>query len=268
MFERYVDNISGHGDQKTGLCPFHDDNNSSFSFNTDSGLWTCFAGCGSGNAYQFAVRNGIDPIPYRNEGTFMASGIVNPVKQKNMPAILPAIDFARKAKGYHKYLIDHWDKLPIPKGWTIPGVRALMVGYDYGKSRFTFPNFNEDGNLLNIKYHKGPNDEKPFSIKHFGANRLYPLDILVKAYRPDDNLFYCAGEKDCCTIVSLGLQAVTNTTGELSKLPPDINLLTGYKLITIVYDNDSTGQRGAKNIAELLLNEFPHTKIKLFTGRY
>jgi DNA primase len=45
-----------------GLCPFHNDRNPSFSFNAESGLWKCFAGCGHGNLFDFYGKIlGIDP---------------------------------------------------------------------------------------------------------------------------------------------------------------------------------------------------------------
>ena len=51
-----IQKIKYRGNQGTGLCPFHDDRNPSLSWSLDTGLWTCFSGCGSGNTYQFAER--------------------------------------------------------------------------------------------------------------------------------------------------------------------------------------------------------------------
>lgn len=49
------------GDNLTGLCPFHDDRNNSFSVNLKNGLWKCHAGCGEGNFIGFwARRYGVD----------------------------------------------------------------------------------------------------------------------------------------------------------------------------------------------------------------
>jgi len=41
--------VNENTDEIRCLCPFHNDQNSSFSINKKSGLWKCFAGCGSGN---------------------------------------------------------------------------------------------------------------------------------------------------------------------------------------------------------------------------
>jgi hypothetical protein len=51
-----IQKIKYTGNQGLGLCPFHEDRNPSLSWQLDTGLWTCFAGCGSGNTYQFAKR--------------------------------------------------------------------------------------------------------------------------------------------------------------------------------------------------------------------
>lgn len=37
-------------------CPFHPDRNPSFGIRADTGRWTCFAGCGSGDAFDLAAR--------------------------------------------------------------------------------------------------------------------------------------------------------------------------------------------------------------------
>lgn len=45
------------GDHKyNACCPFHNERNPSFWFNTQNGLWKCESGCGSGNATSFLSR--------------------------------------------------------------------------------------------------------------------------------------------------------------------------------------------------------------------
>jgi len=53
-------NVKSNG-QATGLCPFHEDKQPSFSCNINDGLWICH-GCGkSGNVVQFANALGLEP---------------------------------------------------------------------------------------------------------------------------------------------------------------------------------------------------------------
>ena len=45
------------GDHKyNACCPFHNEHNPSFWFNTKNGMWKCETGCGSGNATSFLAR--------------------------------------------------------------------------------------------------------------------------------------------------------------------------------------------------------------------
>jgi hypothetical protein len=39
-----------------GLCPFHDDQRSSFSVNAEKNYWSCFAGCGGGSVIDFWMK--------------------------------------------------------------------------------------------------------------------------------------------------------------------------------------------------------------------
>lgn len=59
-------------------CPFHEDENPSFGFNTETGQWNCFSGCGQGDVWgylmrerglpfkevlrQFGAEHGLDPV--------------------------------------------------------------------------------------------------------------------------------------------------------------------------------------------------------------
>ena len=66
LFKRHVDKLKGFSNQKTGLCPFHDNKRTpAFSVNVDNGMWSCKnPACGkSGNAPQFAELMNEDPTP-------------------------------------------------------------------------------------------------------------------------------------------------------------------------------------------------------------
>lgn len=50
------------GDELSGCCPFHDDNNPSFSANLKTGQWICRSNCGHGNIISFIAKlDHIDP---------------------------------------------------------------------------------------------------------------------------------------------------------------------------------------------------------------
>ena len=66
------------GDNLTGLCPFHEDRNNSFSVDLKTGMWHCFSedrggnfidfyaelhGCSTGDAYKESLRKYNVPDP-------------------------------------------------------------------------------------------------------------------------------------------------------------------------------------------------------------
>lgn len=53
FYHEYLSDIKDNGQWVTALCPFHNDNHRSFSFNRFSGGWICFAGCGKGSVTDF-----------------------------------------------------------------------------------------------------------------------------------------------------------------------------------------------------------------------
>ena len=52
FISRYVE-LSPSG---RGLCPFHEDQRSSFSVNVESNYWYCFSGCGGGSIIDFWIK--------------------------------------------------------------------------------------------------------------------------------------------------------------------------------------------------------------------
>ena len=102
LYQSYVSGLEGIGShgEHSGHCPFHDDANPSFSVDLGSGLWTCHAGCGSGDAANFAERVGLDPKPfYLNRNR---SNVSTPRILPNQPAEnpLPAAEVERARNSY------------------------------------------------------------------------------------------------------------------------------------------------------------------------
>ena len=120
LYQNHIDKIkpAGSHNQFIGLCPFHEDKTESFSFNTESGLYYCFAGCESGNAYKFAERVGIDPKPYRN-GTFpLTESHPNQVSKNKRKVVKSGIREMflneldkKQAFSYYKQLLENFDEL-------------------------------------------------------------------------------------------------------------------------------------------------------------
>ena len=266
VFAYHIKNIKKIGsNQYTGQCPFHQDGKNSLSFNTEKQLFKCFAGCNDGDLADFIGLIGDDPKPYykKNQGKDELLQIFKPTPIKKLEtkptAMLDAKNNKLVAK-YHKFLINNWKKLDIPKAWTKDTITRTETGYDNKEKRFTFIHTNELGMPVNIRYHKS---EKlpPQSIKGHGSTTLFPLHILDE-YDTNKKLVLCEGEKDVISLMSAGIQAVTITNGAGS-IPNDINPLLKFKAITICYDNDEAGIKGSKKVAKILHEADEDIELKI-----
>ena len=269
LFTRYVTNITGHGPQKTGLCPFHDDHNPSLSINFDTGVWNCFACNKSGDSWQFAKEVKIDPTPYSRNG-HTGSKMNYPMlraetRGNGHNAVTQPIELddmnKKLAFNCHKYLIENYSELNPPEPWSRKVVKKLFVGYCAKRKRLTFPHLNEAGKIINLKFHKSESGDTPYSIEGYGKCRLYPFNIL-KDYDPNDVLIFCEGEKDCVTLISQGYNAITSTTGARS-IPKDLSPLAKFKLIKILFDKDTSGIEGSEKFAMVLKQQFPAMKVEV-----
>lgn len=242
LFESNVKGLkkSANG-QVIGYCPFHDDRNISWSGNIGNGLWKCHAGCGGGNAYQFAEKLGIDPRPYIITNNISKKKSKQLQKAKDKP--ISIADLTEKANNYHKYLIEYYEELPIPKVWSKKLVVELGVGWDYKFKCFTYPHYNSDGKIINIHWHRGK------SLGD-GTCKWYPLHF-IKKYDNKKPLIICEGEKDFLSMQSLGHQVITATTGAES-IPKDLSPLNNFKKIIVLYDNDKAGIDGSQLLANQL----------------
>lgn len=54
LLQRYVHKLTIRGPRATGLCPFHEERNPSFSAHIEGGMWHCFGCSASGGVKKFA----------------------------------------------------------------------------------------------------------------------------------------------------------------------------------------------------------------------
>lgn len=237
-------NASG---QASGLCPFHDDVKPSFSMNLDTGLWSCH-GCGaSGNAITFAKLRGLDISP-----------IAMPESESEILQGANLQTINRLAAYLQNNLVSLRTSGRVPVFWNDDFLKRTRTGFDPEKNCLTFTHFNIEGLPVNIKWHKPINGESSQLPGH-GGNRFYPLHLL-RGYSTSEPLIYCEGEKDCISLLSMGLQAVTHTCGALS-VPDNLTPLKDFKQIYVVFDNDPAGYDGAENTAKALSLSFPEMQV-------
>lgn len=252
----FVENIKGikksNNDELSGYCPFHNDKTKSWSGNINTGLWICHAGCGSGNAYQFAERLGVDINLYKNDSdkskilpTPPAKDITNSINNKLADEALKRIEHLEK----------NWDKLDIPSCWSKNIVFETGTGWNTDTNRISFTHMDKNGNVVNLHDHK--------SISHpdgDGSCKLYPSHLITK-FNKETILLVTEGEKDSLSALGVGYQACTGTTGALS-IPKDISTLKTFKNIVILYDNYPAGEKGSLSMAEALKRQNKDSTIK------
>lgn len=259
LFSDHVNDLrpTGSNGQHIGLCPLHDDKVPSFSVNLDEGLWICHAGCGSGDAAEFAARLGVDPKRfYRNgNGEIVAPPRVSPERQAVRP--LPRAE-VEKARTYFTRLRDDWENLTKDLPWTKEAAKRVGVGYDADSGRIVFIHRDSHGQVVNVKHHKGKGGLPPYSISGHGQNRLYPGHLLP--IYDEDFVIYCEGEKDVVTLLSHGFHAITGTTGA-ANVPPDLRPLSRFKAVVVVLDHDAAGRAGSIKTADSILAQCPNTEI-------
>jgi len=268
LFESQINGLKQTGEnQFIGLCCFHDDNNPSLAVNIVDGLFNCFS-CGvKGNSSQFAEMIGLDPKPYSNAKLTISNKQPYPISNNKRNGHTSEIrelflsdNDRKRAFAYHSYLLENFDELTKDLPWTIEAVEKTFTGYDKDTERFTFLHTDSNGKALNIKWHKSK-DSVPYSVKGHGKCRLYPMSFLHD-YKTDLPLIICEGEKDVLTCLSLGLNAITSTTGA-DCYPKDLTPLKPFQTIYILYDNDEAGRKGSLKLAKALKQQSPQNKIIL-----
>ena len=246
--------VGSSSTQFIGLCPFHEDSKESFTMTTETGLCNCFS-CGyKANAYKFAKDIGHpNPKEYIVEmnGDGVASqqpelrSVVAPKPKSSKPpiatpSIIKTIDDSKKYLKNHPELIPpHWDKAVV---------ESLGIGRH--QNQMLYPYYDD---CKAAGYKLGKIKQEPKGIKC----RVFPSMDIVKKY--DGKVLYIfAGEGDCITGKSVGLQGITFTAGEGS-IPRgkdgkyDLFWLSKWKVIVICYDNNDAGRNGAIKLKNELM---------------
>ncbi len=254
LYSTYVKNpkkVGSDGEHK-GHCPFHDDEKASLSFNENTGLFYCHAGCSKGNAYQFAEKIGMDPSPYKGNGMEEESRTQQSNKSHHVePLSQEHID---RVDRYHAYFLDNLEMLNVD-GWDKTVIELSKTGFDHKSKNFVFPTYDHNGNLINWRCHKGK-QEPGIKGSHFFPEQLFKLQ------KKFNYLTWCEGEPDCLGLLTNGIPAITNTNGA-GKVPDDLSPLKDIPEIIIALDNDKAGQVGALRIGEAIALKFPRKTVRI-----
>ncbi|MFC2130620.1 phage/plasmid primase, P4 family, partial [Bacteroidota bacterium] len=154
--------------------------------------------------------------------------------------------------------------------------RRLCVGSYYSKFRdpkkksmveyqtVVFPyEFDKNGNCISYKkipYHSS--HKIRHLIRTLGSTQIFPVEMLCHK-----NLVLTEGELDALSLISAGINAITLTTGAGS-FPKNLVEKFKDKMITLLYDNDTTGKSGAKKAAGLLYGITESVEIAQWPDNY
>lgn len=239
-YEGFVPDARNSGDANcVGRCPIpgHEDTNASFSFNTDNGLWICYAGCGKGDIVAFHSRVKGIPRSEAEDELEVIAGL-----RKTVPEAEIADANARLLGA--PSMLEHLKKT---RGLSERTVRDYRLGY--GDGRVWIP-IVERGIIYNVKKHDITGKA---SVKTLGwevgmsENRLFPYRQLAG----EGLIFIMEGELKALLALELGLTAISVTTGAGS-WRATFNDHFKDRDVAICYDNDDPGRNGAIMVASHL----------------
>jgi CHC2-type zinc finger protein/Toprim domain-containing protein len=154
------------------------------------------------------------------------------------------------AERYHRDLPPNIRRYLNDRGIPDKTVDKHLLGWS-GR-RITIPVFGREGELLQIRYAKAPDDasEAPKVLSQFGAEtELYGWDTLA---RNPHRVIICEGEYDRLALEAQGFRAVTSTGGAKSFRKEWASAFARVVRIYICFDRDDAGEEGAKRVQAIL----------------
>jgi hypothetical protein len=260
---KHVAKAKRSGDELTGLCPFHEDREQSFSVNIRTGLWKCYAGCGGGNVVTFHARMqnigtkeafkdlcSTYNVPLREKP---ASNESQPEKSKKPSSVQNTDDLAQTLSTLPPPPEKVMDYLEGKRGWSREIIERFEIRYNPKDQRILIPVEDESGAIVNIRRYKPKaSSAKMLSWKRGrGQSRLFPLSSLEEARKSDGMILLCEGEPDVLCGLSNGLPCITQTAGA-GTWKDEFNTAFKGLDVVIVYDNDEPGRKGAQRAAKFL----------------
>ncbi len=267
---RYLDFYQSHtplkrvGSEWRGACPLHKGTGLNFTVDPETGYWFCHSQCQEGGDILAFVQKyqQLDfPAAVAHLAEWAGHRSPPPPTVRFAAAPTPAADVPLDpchAASAHARLRDALDMrrwLFECRGLTDDTLQRFQVGLlppeiPSGAARVTFPVYDREGHLSNIRKHLFAYAEgldrtnKTLPWTKGLRSDLYPLSVLDGA----GDVLLVEGEADALLANQLGFCAVTGTLGAGTWKAEWTEDLRG-RSVTLLYDNDDAGQAGAYKAA-------------------
>ncbi len=254
-----------NGVQGLALSPFREEKNASFSVKFENpGFWKDFATSESGNVIQFVQKH--YGYSFKQSINLLAKFAgISEAESK------PKTKKPDKVNVLKKELVQRYvDKLQNDRSEFIDNIlktrkisldvcKRFKIGLNvYGeKETIIFPvEFNDAGDVIKHKKHIYENGKCDKKNSLGGSKSLFPAEMLKH-----QDIIICEGENDCFALISMGFNAVTTNTGATSGISEDMKSKFVSKNVTLLFDNDEAGRKGALKSASILYGTASSVKI-------
>ena len=248
-----IKNIKISGNEIRCCCPFHEEQNPSFSINLETGKYICFSGkCGKkGNIISFISE--LTGKSYKDVEKDLQINLENLKYNNIIKETLNSLETKKNDLNYIKYnnykfieLKDLQDEQKILNIINIP--KSIS---DFIKLKICLTNPYKRRLVVSI-------DENVFEFRDLTKKSdrkcLYESGIKISNYlfniiinKNDDSIFLTEGTKDAMSVAGFGFNScctfgINISTHQISKI-----LKLGINKVYILRDNDEAGFKSAKN---------------------
>lgn len=266
-----LDNKRAGADEVRFICPFHSDTEPSANVNVKSGLWKCQVCQIGGSPIDFLMRGGAD-YKAALERVCQVAGLEPPGKRTNGAAGHPSPTAPSRTKLTQKN-VTAWheagERNPDLQAWfrdhrgfTPETVDLFELGWD--GERVTIPVRNEQGELVNVRrYLRDATEGIKFLPLYAGSGpdvttRLFPLQGELEA-----EVLLAEGEWDAMLLHQHGFTGAVSMTAGAGNWNPSFTSMFEGRKVTIIYDNDDAGRRGAARVAGVLSSALEKVEISI-----
>ena len=236
------------GDHKyNACCPFHQEHNPSFWFNTTNGMWKCESGCGSGNATTFLSRLENIDTGAAWEKLCKLAGVDAKQPEVKLPLTLEMYAGSKK--------------LPLDF------LRGLGLGEqgatEWVPGHVTIPYYDSDGACVAVRQRRNPNNRQRFAWNKGGTPIVYGawLDLNKTAKA----LLLVEGESDAQScwlhgLPALGIPGATNYQAAWTAR------YIGDRDVYIHVEPDAGGQKFREKTMQALYDSGYAGKVRTFSA--